>query len=95
MLGQQRLALGQDDRLDAVAHELAVPLLKLGHAAAAKNGQAEVQVVGDVQAAGQVVLVEIIVARLVGDAVENPALAQVVAPGVVAVAGQEGVVQIE
>ena len=31
VLGQQRLALGQDDRLDAVAHKLAVPLLKLGH----------------------------------------------------------------
>src|SRR5690606_35201353 len=31
VLGQQRFALGEDDWLDAIAHELAVPLVKQGH----------------------------------------------------------------
>src|SRR3989338_7850001 len=88
-------SFGKDDRLDAVAHKLAVPLLQLRHFRAAEDFQAEVQVVGDVQAAGQVVLVEVIVARLIGNPVEDAALTQVVPPGVIAVAAEQGVVEIE
>ncbi|MNQ77835.1 hypothetical protein D3C85_927260 [compost metagenome] len=95
MFLEQGFALGQDDRFDAVAHELAVPLLELRHLAAAEDRQGEVQVVVDVQATGQVVLVELVVARLVGRAIENAARAQVIAPGVIAVAAEQGVVEIE
>jgi hypothetical protein len=72
-----------------------VPLIQLGHFRAAEDFQAEIQVVGDIQTARQVVLIEGVVACLVGDAVEDAALAQVIAPGVVAVAAQQGIVEIE
>ena len=72
-----------------------MPLRKLGHFRAAEDFQAEIQVVGDVQAACQVVLIKVIVTRLVGDAVEDATLTQVVAPGVIAVAAEQGIVEIE
>ncbi|MNN39166.1 hypothetical protein D3C81_1531960 [compost metagenome] len=95
MLGEQRLALGEDDRLDALGHELAMPGVQLGLVVLAEHRQAEVQVGLDVQPPSQVVHVILVVARLVGGFVEDAAPAQPVAPGVIAVAGQQGVVEIE
>ena len=95
MPGQQGLGLGQQDRLDAVAHVVAVPLGEHVHFGAAEDFQAEVQVGGVVELASQVVLVELVVAGLVGHWIEVALFAQIVAPGVIAVAAQEGVVQVE
>jgi len=72
-----------------------MPLIQLRHVMAAKNFHAEVKVRGVVELAGQVILVELVVARLVGIAIENAPLAQVIAPGVIAVTAQKGVVQVE
>ena len=88
VLGEQGFAFGENDRLNAIMHKFAVPLLKLRHFRAAEDFQAEIQVVGDVQAAGQVILVELIIARLVGNPVEDAALTQIIAPGVIAVAAE-------
>ncbi|MNY50683.1 hypothetical protein D3C86_1862040 [compost metagenome] len=95
MLFQQFDRLGQHDRFDAVAHVIAVPQVQRGHFGAAEHFQAEVQVGRVVQLAGQVVLVELVVACLVGNGVEEAALTQVIAPGVIAVATQKRVVQVE
>lgn len=95
VLGQQGQGFWQHDRLDAIAHVVLVPLIQRGHLGAAEHFQTKVQVGGVIQLAGQVILIELIVARLVGDGVEEAALAQVIAPGVVAVAAQKGVVQVE
>ncbi len=62
---------------------------------AAKDFHAEVQIGSVIELAGQVILVERVVARLVRVAVENAPLAQVIAPGVIAVTAQKGVVQVE
>ena len=72
-----------------------MPRVQLGHLGAAEDFQAEVQVGGVIQPAGQVVLVELVVAGLVGYRVENPAFTQVIAPGVIAVTAQKGIVQVE
>ncbi|MNR55741.1 hypothetical protein D3C85_1761760 [compost metagenome] len=72
-----------------------MPLIQRGHFGAAEDFQAEVQVSSVIQFAGQVILVERIVASLVGDGVEKAAFAQVIAPSVIAVTAQKGVVQIE
>ncbi|MNT74024.1 hypothetical protein D3C72_2127950 [compost metagenome] len=95
VLFQQGQGLGQDDRFDAIAHEIGMPFVELGHFGVGQNLQGEFQVGIEVQLAGQVVLVELVVTVLVGHRVENAALAQVVAPRVVAVATEEGIVQIE
>lgn len=92
---QQFDGLGQHDGLDAVAHVVRVPLGQDFHFGTAEDFQAEVQVFGIIELAGQVILVELIVARLVRDGVEEAALTQVIAPGVIAVAAQQGVVQVE
>ena len=95
VFGQQGMGLGQHQAINAVAHEFAVPLIQLRHVMAAKDFHAEIKVGGVVQLAGQVVLIERVVARLVGVAVENAPAAQVIAPGVIAVTAQKGVVQVE
>ncbi len=61
----------------------------------AKDFHAEIKVGGVVEFAGQVILIKGIVTCLVSIAVENAPLAQVIAPSVIAVAAQEGVVQVE
>ena len=48
-----------------------------------------------IQRAGQVILIKSIVAGAIGLGVDQSALAEKFAPGVVAVTGQEGVVEIE
>ena len=73
MLFQQVQGLGQHDRLDAVAHVVVVPLLKHGHCGTAEDFQAEVQVRGVIQFAGQVILIKLVVARLVRNRVEEAA----------------------
>ena len=95
MLGQQLDGLGEHDGLDAVAHIVVVPRVQLSHLGAAEDFQAEVQVGGVIQRAGQVVLVERVVAGLVGHRVEKTAFTQVIAPGVIAVTAQKGIVQVE
>ena len=95
MLTHQCLTLGQDDGLDVVAHELGVPLLQLRHLAAAQQLLAEVLVLQYIQRAGQIVLIKGIVAGAVRLGIDQPALAEKLAPGVVAVTGQEGVIKIE
>ena len=88
-------ALGQDDRLDHLGHELAVPLRQLRHFTATQNGLAEILVGHHVQFAGAVVGIEGIVARQVLGRVDQAALADEFAPAVIAVASQQGVVEIE
>ncbi len=95
VLLQQGQRLGQDDRLDAVAHEVAMPFVELGHGRCRKDFHGKGQVGLQVQRAVQVVLVEGIVALLVGKRVDDAALAQVITPGMVAVATEEGIVQVE
>ena len=95
VLLQQGQGLGQDDRLDAVAHEVAVPFVQLGCRRCRQDLHGEGQVGLQVQGAVEVVLVEAIVALLVGNRVKDAALAQVVTPGMVAVATEEGIVQVE
>src|SRR5476649_1898918 len=95
VFGQESQGWRQDDGVDAVTHELLMPLVQLGNLGTAQDFQAEVQVIGQVQGPGQVILVERIVARFVSNRVKNPALAQVVAPGVIAVAAQKCVIEVE
>lgn len=95
VLGEQRLALGQHDRLDHFLHELAVPGFQLGHIGATEDRLGEGLVGKDVELAGHVVGIEGVVARLVFGGVDQAALAQPFAPAMVAVAGEQGVVEIE
>src|SRR5690606_14675072 len=95
MAADQRLALAEDDRLDELGHEVAMPGVQLRHFAAPEQLLAEVLVGLHVQAAVQVVLIEGIVAGAVALGVHQATSAQELAPGVIAVAGQQGVVQIE
>ncbi|MNV97509.1 hypothetical protein D3C71_1926370 [compost metagenome] len=95
MLFQQFDGLGQHDRFDAVAHVVQVPLGQHVHFGATEDFQAKIQVLGVVELAGQVILVERVVACLVRDSVQETALAQVIAPRVVAVAAQQCVIQVE
>ncbi|MNY50928.1 hypothetical protein D3C86_1864780 [compost metagenome] len=95
MLCQQFDGLGQHDRFDAIAHVIQVPFVKRGHLRATEDFEAKVQVRIVVQLAGQVILIKLVVACLVGDGVEEAALAQVIAPGVVTVTAQKRVVQVE
>ncbi len=95
MFGQQCLALGQDDRLDHLGHELAVPLRQLRHVVAAEHGLAEILISHHIQLAGAVIGIEGIVARQVLGRVDQAALADEFAPAVIAVASQQGVVEIE
>ena len=81
-LGRQALSIGMALVLAAL------PLT-------AEDFQAEVQVGGVIQLAGQVILVKLVVAGLVGHGVENPAFTEVIAPSVIAVTAEEGVVQVE
>ncbi len=80
---------------DAQPHEFAVPLLELLARVARQRLQLEVEELVDVQRARLVLLVELLVARLVHLAVEHPLLDQELRPLEVAVAGKEGVVQVE
>ncbi|OII56555.1 hypothetical protein BIW19_17200 [Pseudomonas putida] len=95
VLLQQAKRLWQDDRLDAVAHEIMVPFVELGYWCCRKDFHGKGQVGLQVQGAVQVFLIEAIVALLVGNRVEDAALAKVVTPGMVAVATEEGIVQVE
>ncbi|MCY1445687.1 hypothetical protein D9M71_622150 [compost metagenome] len=95
VLLQQSQRLGQDDRLDAVAHEVAVPFVELGRRRCRKDFHGKGQVGLQVQGAVEVVLVETIVALLVDNRVEDAARTKVVTPGMVAVATEEGIVQVE
>ncbi|MNE60615.1 hypothetical protein D3C80_1557730 [compost metagenome] len=95
MFGQQLQALGQHDGLDAVAHEVAVPFIQLRHVGGGEDFQAKVQVLGQVELAGQVILIELVVTSLVDRFVENAACTEIIAPGVVAVATEQCVVEIE
>ncbi|MNL84792.1 hypothetical protein D3C87_2128850 [compost metagenome] len=72
-----------------------MPEIQCRHFGAAEDFQAEVQVRGVVQLARQVVLIELVVSSLVGDGIEEASLTQVIAPGMVAVAAQKRVVQVE
>jgi hypothetical protein len=88
-------SLGQHDRLDAIAHEITVPFIQLGHVGRRQNLQGEIQVRVQVQAACQVILIELIVACLVRVGIEDATRAQIIAPGMVAVATEQGVVEVE
>ena len=95
MLAQQRLALGQNDRLDDPGHELGLPARQLGSLGARQDGLGEALVGHHVELAGAVVGVEGIVACTVFDGIDAAGLAEEFAPAVVAVAGQQGVVEVE
>lgn len=95
MLTHQRLALGQHDRFDMLAHELGVPALELRHLAAAQQLLAEILVRVHIELSIEIVLIEGVVARTVGVDVHQAALAEKLSPGVIAVTGQQGIVEIE
>ena len=95
MLAQQRLALGQNDRLDDLGHELGLPARQLGSLGARQDGLGEALVGHHIELAGAVVGVEGIVACTVFDGIDAAGLAEEFAPAVVAVAGQQGVVEVE
>ncbi len=95
MLAHQRLALGEHDGLDELGHELPVPFFQLRHFAAPEQFLTEVLVGQHVQLTGQVVLVEGVVACPVAGGVDDAAAAEEFAPGVIAVTGQQRIVEIE
>src|SRR5581483_8829108 len=79
----------------ALAHEIAVPGVELGARAARERRQLEVEELEDIQGPGLVPAEELVVARLVPGTVEHAAPDQELRPGVVAVAREQGVVEIE
>ena len=77
------------------AHELGVPALELCGGVRGERAQREAEELVDVERAGLVLLVVGAVLRLVGRALQHAAVDQELAPLVVAVAGEERVVEVE
>src|SRR5262249_33601757 len=88
-------SLRADDRLHPRAHELGVPAIELLARMARERRELEVEELVDVEAPFLVLAEEVVVLRLVRGAVEHTALDQELRPLVVAVPGQQRVVQVE
>ena len=82
-------------RQDALAQELSVPIVQHAARMARQRLQLEVEKLVDIERAGLVLLEKLLVAGLVDFAVEHAFLDQKLRPLEVAVAGQQGIVQIE
>jgi hypothetical protein len=76
-------------------HELPVPARRSSQGLVGNGFQGVAQVSGDIQVTFQVVLVEGVVAATVAVRVDKPQLAGELPPGVIAVAGEQCVVQVE
>ena len=87
--------LGQHDGQDFLLHELLVPGVKLFGRMLAEQLQAEIQVDPDIQSPGQIVVEKLVVTRLVLVRINNPMGNDKLAPGVIAVPAQQGVVEVE
>ena len=95
MAGDEVARLAADHRTDALGHELGVPGVEVSAPVAGERLQLEIEEFEDVQRAGFVLLEKLGVAALESVAVENPFVDQVLGPFVVAVTGEQGVVEIE
>ena len=91
----QRARRRQHHRRDALAHELAVPGVERLGRVVGERPQRKAEEFVDVQRAGLVLLVERTVLRFVVGALEHAAIDQELAPLVVAVAGEQRVVEVE
>src|SRR5690606_20923923 len=78
-----------------IAHELFAPAQQVLQRVLGEHFQGKAQVGGDVQATGQVVLVELVVGGLVAVGVDDAARLQVVAPQVIGIPGDQGIVEVE
>src|SRR5574341_318803 len=85
----------RDHRQDARAHEIGVPARELLRAVRGERTQREAEVLVDVERARLVLLVVLRILRLVLVARQHAAIDQELAPLVVAVAGEQRVVEVE
>jgi hypothetical protein len=85
----------QDHGRDARAHEFGMPARELVGRVVGERAQGEAQVFVDVERAGDVLLVVDAVLRLVLRAVDHAPVAHELAPFVVAVAGEQRIVEVE
>src|SRR5690606_2916058 len=95
VLLQQRLRLGQHHCLHAAAHELLLQGFAFGAGHALHGADGEVDVGQDVEISLLIELVEVIIPRLVGHRVHKALADEEFPPGMVAVAVEQGVVEIE
>ena len=91
----QRLGLPADHRADARVHEVGVPAGKVFRSVPGERFEGELQVCVDIQRAGLVLFEEGGVPHLVGIAVQHAPVDQELAPFIVAVPGQQRVVEVE
>ncbi len=88
-------AAGRIILTDARAHEFRVPAREVLGRVVGERAQREAEVLMDVERAGLVLLVVHAVLRLVGGALDHALVAHELAPLVVAVAGEQRVVEVE
>ena len=86
---------GPQRRRDHFRHELVVPLAQLGRGKCRQRRQLEGEKRADVQRAGLVIAIEAVVLELLMGLVDGADAGQEAAPFVVAVDGQQGVVEVE
>jgi hypothetical protein len=92
---QQRRGAGGDARGDLVLDEAGAQAGQLAGLLLGEDAQGKAQEFVDVERARLVLGVEAIVLGAVSGAIDNPAFGQVLAPEVIAVAREQGVVEVE
>ncbi|MNT69578.1 hypothetical protein D3C72_2079060 [compost metagenome] len=95
MRRQQRARLLRDDRLDVLFHVSGVQGVQLAAREAGQRRQLEIEEFVDIQRAGLVLLVEVVVLPRVVLGVEDAAFDQEFRPFAVGVANDQGVVQVK
>ena len=95
VVGQQRLAPGQDMRLDDLGHKLSVPGGQLFGAVRRQRFKGHGEKRHDIQRAGLVVGHEAVVGGAIGLGIHGALLQQKLTPSVITVDGEQGVVQIK
>ncbi|MNT10300.1 hypothetical protein D3C72_1451230 [compost metagenome] len=95
VLVDQRLGLRGDDGVDHLAHEALAPGVQPVARIGGQRGQREAQERLDIQGARLVLPIELVVLATIGFLVDNAHADQEAAPFVVAVGGDQGVVEVK
>jgi len=91
----QRLGLWQPERIDHFGHELLVQAPELVHGHGRQGRQRKAQIGIHVELSGLVVVIKLVVATSVLDRVNLANTAEEFTPGVIAVAGDQRIVEVK
>lgn len=91
----QRARRLADDRHDRARHEVGVPGVEPGARVVGQRCELEVEESLNVQHAGTILRIKVVILSREILPVDDPFIDQILCPGVIAVAGQQGMVEVE